>query len=43
MDNKTIYDKIAWVFIFIIALFLIGGLVLLGWGFVEFILWVTSK
>lgn len=42
MKDKTL-DRIAYVTIFIIGFGFIAWFVLLGWGFIELIQWLTSK
>lgn len=42
MKPSTV-DRVAWTTVFIIGLGLISLFVLIGWGFVEIVLWLTSK
>jgi hypothetical protein len=41
MKPSTI-DKIAWFTVALIGVIIIAGLILLSWGFVEIIQWITS-
>lgn len=42
MNDKTV-ERVALVTFIIVGLFIVTGLILLGWGFIEFVEWITSK
>jgi hypothetical protein len=41
--EKTALDRIAYATIFVIGISIVSMFVLVGWGFVELIQWITSK
>lgn len=43
MSSKEVYDRIAWLILTLGILAGIAFVCLLAWGFVELILWITSK
>jgi hypothetical protein len=42
MNEKTL-NRIGYTVVFILGFFIIAAFVLVGWGFVEIIQWLTSK